>query len=100
MAKRILLINGHPDPRPERLCAALTAAYAEGAAAAGHEVRRLDIGALEFPVIRRADEFVKEPPPDEIVEVQQMVLWCELLVLVHPPWLGGAPALTKGFLEQ
>ena len=42
----ILVINGHPDPSPERLAAALAKAYAEGAETAGHQVRRIDIGAV------------------------------------------------------
>ncbi|HWA60997.1 MAG TPA: hypothetical protein VG939_06460 [Caulobacteraceae bacterium] len=39
--RRILIVNGHPDPAPERLCAALASAYGEAARAAGRETRRL-----------------------------------------------------------
>jgi hypothetical protein len=31
MTRRILIINGHPDPSPQRLCAALTGALARAA---------------------------------------------------------------------
>jgi len=48
MAKRILVINGHPDPRPERFCAGLADAYATAAVAAGHDVRRIALGKLKF----------------------------------------------------
>ena len=54
---RILIVNGHPDPRPATFCAALAAAYAAGAAAGGHEVRRIDIGTLDLPIIHNAAEF-------------------------------------------
>ena len=37
--KRILVINGHPDPAPEHLCAALADAYARGYAFAAGVVR-------------------------------------------------------------
>ncbi|MGZ6009154.1 MAG: NAD(P)H-dependent oxidoreductase, partial [Rhizomicrobium sp.] len=50
MPKRILVINGHPDTRDERFCSGLTKAYVEAAAEAGHEVRRIDVGALSFPL--------------------------------------------------
>ena len=40
---RIAVIDGHPDPAPERLCHALADAYAEGAARGGHEVRRVAV---------------------------------------------------------
>ena len=34
-ARHILVVNGHPDPAPERFCAALCDAYEEGAVEAG-----------------------------------------------------------------
>ncbi len=99
MSERILIINGHPDPRPERLCAAIAEAYGQGAIGAGRQVRRIGVGALEFPLIRSAAAFEDEPPP-AIVEAQALVRWADHLVLVHPLWHGGPPALLKGFLEQ
>ena len=100
MARKILVLNGHPDPRPQRLCAALADAYAAGAGAAGHQVRRIDVGALEFPLIRSFDDFTASPPPPAVREVQDALLWADHLVIVHPLWLGGAPALLKALLEQ
>lgn len=96
----ILVINGHPDPSVERFCAAIARAYERGASAAGHEVRRLDLGALEFPLIRSQDEFAADAPPAVIRAAQEDVRWSEHIVLVFPLWLGGLPALTKGFFEQ
>ena len=54
---RILIIVGHPDPDPSRLCRALADAYTEGAERAGHTVRRIDIATLEFPLLRTMEEF-------------------------------------------
>ncbi|MGH8309106.1 MAG: NAD(P)H-dependent oxidoreductase [Steroidobacteraceae bacterium] len=56
---RILIIDGHPDARPGRFIHALADAYRNGAEAAGHEIRRLDIGALDFPILRTAEDFQK-----------------------------------------
>lgn len=100
MGKRILVINGHPDPSPERFCAALSDAYADAAAKAGAEVRRLAIGALDFPLIRSRAEFEDTDPPACIVAAQQDLTWAQHMVLVHPLWMGSAPALLKGFFEQ
>jgi len=97
---RIALVNGHPDPRPARLCAALCEAYAAGASAAGHEVRRIDVGALDFPLVRDAAAFASPAATPCIVEAQDAILWCQHLVIVHPLWQGGAPAVLKGFVEQ
>ena len=100
MSRRILIINGHPDPAPERFCAALAEAYAGAAIAAGHEVRRLDIGKMEFPLIRSAVAFEDTDPPPPIAAAQQDLAWAEHLVLIHPVWMGATPALLKGFFEQ
>lgn len=100
MAKKILIINGHPDPRAERLCTALCDAYSEGANKAGHDIRRLDVGRLDFPLIRTAAEFTQGPPPGEILAAQKAVIWADHLVVVFPLWLGAPPALLKGFFEQ
>lgn len=100
MVARVLVINGHPDPAAERLCAALAEAYVRGAHRAGHEVRRIDVGAADFPLIRSAADFTQGGPPPAMKVAQEAVAWADHLVLVFPLWLGGAPALLKGFLEQ
>lgn len=99
MAKRILILNGHPDPRVGRFCAALCDAYAAGAEAAGHEVRRLDVGLIETPLLEAAEAFAT-PPPDVLQTVQSAMIRAEHLVIVFPLWLGGVPAKTKALLEQ
>lgn len=100
MAKRILVINGHPDPAPERLSAGLASAYSEGARAKGHDVRRLDVGAMEFPLLRRVQDFTTEPDAAAIRDAREKLGWAEHVVFVFPLWLGGPPALLKAFMEQ
>jgi len=100
MGKRILVLNGHPDPRPQRLCAALALAYADAALAAGHEVRRIAIGAFDFPLLASAEEFASPAEPGVIRNAQDAISWAEHLVFVYPLWLGSQPAKLKGFLEQ
>jgi putative NADPH-quinone reductase len=99
MGKKIVVINGHPDSRPERFCAALAGAYVAGAVAAGHTVRRIDVGALAPAPIRSMQDFADEPPP-AIRQVQENIAWAEHLVLLYPLWLGGPPAVLKAFFEQ
>lgn len=100
MARNVLIINGHPDPRPERMCAALANAYCAGASRAGHRVRRIDVGSLDFPLITSFEDFANGDIPPVIRETQASVTWAQHIVIVHPLWLGGAPAQLKGFLEQ
>ena len=100
MTKRILIINGHPDPSPAHLCAALADAYARGAKAAGHQVERLDVGSLEFTLIRSMADFIGPDIAPDIVKAQDAISRAEHLVIIHPLWLGSAPALMKAFFEQ
>lgn len=100
MARKILIINGHPDPSPERLCAALANAYGAGARAGGHVVKRLDVGAMDFALIGSAESFANATAPKAILEAQQAVVWADHVVIIFPLWLGGLPARLKGFFEQ
>lgn len=100
MPRRILIIVGHPDGSPKRLCRALADAYAEGARSAGHEVRLLDIATLDFPILRTIEEFTERPLPVTLEDAAQAIKDTEHLVFVFPLWLGTMPALLKAFLEQ
>jgi putative NADPH-quinone reductase len=98
--RRIVIVQRHPDPAGGHLCHALADAYAEGAAEAGHEVRRIEVAGLIFPLLRTKAEFEGAGPPPAIAACQADILWAEHLVIVFPLWLGTMPALLKGFLEQ
>jgi len=99
-AQRILVVQGHPDPRPGRLCRALAEAYADAAREAGHQLRVVDVATLDFPLLRSKDEFEHGAVPDTLREAQEAIAWAGHLVIVYPLWLGDMPALLKGFLEQ
>ncbi|MEO8313866.1 MAG: NAD(P)H-dependent oxidoreductase [Pseudomonadota bacterium] len=100
MTHHILIIDAHPDSRPERYVHALAAAYANGASSAGHETRSLALAALRFPLLRSNEEFQAEPTSSVIRDAQQSLLWADHVVILFPLWLGSMPALLKGFLEQ
>jgi putative NADPH-quinone reductase len=100
MARRIAIIQGHPDPAGDRLCHALADAYAAGAEAAALEVRRIEVAKLEFPLLRTQADFEKGSPPASIAAAQEAIRWAEHLVIIYPLWLGMMPALLKAFLEQ
>jgi putative NADPH-quinone reductase len=97
---KIALLEGHPDASGERFCAALAAAYAAGAAIAGHEVRSIRVATLAFPWLKSKHEFEQLPLPAALEEAQAALAWADHLVLVYPLWLGDVPAVLKAFLEQ
>ncbi|WP_277760498.1 NAD(P)H-dependent oxidoreductase [Pseudomonas sp. A34-9] len=98
MGKRILLILGHPSPTS--LCAALADRYAQSALEAGHEVRQLRLGEMDFdPVLREGYQQLQALESD-LSAAQSDILWAEHLTLVYPIWWGGIPALLKGFFDR
>ena len=99
MAK-FTVIEGHPDPSEGRLNQALADRYAEAAVAAGHEVRRIDVARMEFPLLRSADEFTSGAASSEIRAAQADIAWADRLAVFFPLWIGDMPALLKAFVEQ
>jgi putative NADPH-quinone reductase len=100
MSKRILVIQGHPDPAATHLGHALAGAYADAASAAGHSVRWTGVAELDFPLLRSQHEWENAEVPLSLRQAQEDILWAEHLALFFPLWLGDMPALLKGFLEQ
>lgn len=96
--KKILVINGHPNT--ESFNRALADAYISGAEKAGAEVQVLTISELNFnPSLQFGYQQRMELEPD-LVKAQQLILWAEHLVWIHPVWWGGLPAITKGFIDR
>lgn len=100
MPKRIAIIQGHPDATARHFCHALADEYAKGAEDGGHDVMRIEVAALDFPLLRTKQDFEQSRPPEAIRLAQDAVAWADHLVIIYPLWLGSMPALLKGFLEQ
>ena len=100
MAKRIAIIQGHPDPAGHHLLHAMADAYAEAATAAGHQVRRIEVGKLEFSLLRTQVDFETGALPPALVQPREDMRWSEHWVFLFPLWHGTMPAQFKGFLEH
>lgn len=99
-ARRILIVQGHPDASAPHLCHTLAQAYADGARSAGHALRTVHVAALDFPLLRSQREWEQGALPPTLQAAQDDIAWAEHLVFFFPLWLGDMPALLKGFLEQ
>ncbi|MBS7696377.1 MULTISPECIES: NAD(P)H-dependent oxidoreductase [unclassified Chelatococcus] len=100
MSRRIVIIQGHPDPDEQRLCRALADAYVEGAREAGHEISSVDLASLDVPFLRSQSSFENDSVPPNLKPAQEAILAAEHILIVFPLWLGTMPALVKAFLEQ
>lgn len=95
---RIFVVVGHA--RQDTFCEALGEAYARGARGAGHEVEVFALSRMRFdPILREAYVRV-QPLEPELAAAHASMLKADHLVLVFPLWLGGMPAILKGFLER
>ncbi|MBB3021101.1 putative NADPH-quinone reductase [Microvirga lupini] len=97
---RIVIIQGHPSSDSRHFCHAVADAYAQGAAEGGHEVRLISVAGLDFPLLRSKGDWEGAPPPPAVADAQKVLAWAEHFVIIYPLWLGGMPALLKGFMEQ
>ncbi|HEY5663558.1 MAG TPA: NAD(P)H-dependent oxidoreductase [Ilumatobacter sp.] len=98
---RVLLVYCHPDP--ESLVAAARDRALAGLATAGHEVRVTDLYADGFEPALSADEHRSYLTPGvapDLAGHAADLRWAEALVLVHPTWWSGQPALLKGWIDR
>jgi putative NADPH-quinone reductase len=100
MARRILVLEGHPDRGRPHFNHALADAYADAAAAAGHAVERVDLAAVDFPFLRSKADWDRGAVPATLAPIRRAIERAEHVVVFFPLWLGGMPALLKGLLEQ
>ena len=100
MTRRIAIIQGHPDPAGHHLLHAMADVYAGGVIAAGHDVRRIEVAQLEFPLLRTQVEFETGALPPALAQPREDMRWAEHWVFLFPLWHGTMPALLKGFLEH
>ncbi len=95
---KIFILLGNPDA--ETLSGEFATTYEKEAQAAGHEVKRLNIGELHFdPILHKGYKEVQALEPDLLL-VQENMRWCDHFVLIYPLWWSGLPALLKGLWDR
>lgn len=98
MVKKIVLINGHPNPQSFNF--GLAEAYKKGAIESKAEVKEITLAHLQFnPNLQFGYQKPTELEPD-LLEAWEKIKWADHLVWIHPVWWGGLPALTKGFIDR
>ncbi len=99
MSKKIFILMGNPD-KEGTLSSQIADTYENEAKAAGHEVRRTNLGDLQFdPILHKGYKVIQPLEPD-LLKVQEDMKWAEHFVLVYPVWWSAMPALLKGFIDR
>lgn len=96
--KKILIINGHPDP--ESYNNALFEAYKHGAESSGFEVDTIIINDLQFQSNLSYGYRQRTELEPDLIKAREQILWADHLVWIFPVWWGGPPAILKGFLDR
>lgn len=99
MSKKIFILMGNPD-KEGTLSNELADVYEREARAAGHDVRRANIGDVAFdPILHKGYRVIQELEPD-LLKMQDDMRWADHLVLIYPLWWSGTPALLKGLFDR
>ena len=101
-AARVLLVIGHG--REDSLCHRLLEAAREAVVAKGAQARVQDLLADGFDPILRLPPGARSALPEHgcpaARRYQEDVKWMDALVVVHPVWWFGPPAILKGWVDQ
>jgi len=95
---KVLVILGHP--RNPSLCSALANAYENGALAAGLEVEKIDLGAIDFDLDVHPVSPRDQPLEPDLEHALELIKWADHVTFIYPAWWGVGPARLKGFLDR
>jgi NAD(P)H dehydrogenase (quinone) len=98
----ILIIYAHPNE--ESFCSAIKEKLVEGLEVNKNIVRIHDLYSSNFNPKLSKTELVGDPKTltgyKTIEKYQQDIIWANLIIIIHPAWWYGAPAILKGYFDR
>jgi NAD(P)H dehydrogenase (quinone) len=99
---KTLVIVGHPNPVSFNKSGILTT-VTEALMAKGHEVVVRDLYEMGFnPILSGADfaSFQTGQMPADIKAEQDYISWATNIIVIHPTWWIGRPAIVQGYYDR
>lgn len=95
--KKIVVINA--NPKSDSLCKSIAQHYSR-VAGIKHELKHIDIADMNFELnLHQGYEKILPLEPD-LLHFQQMIQWCDHVVIISPVWWGNIPAKFKGVIDR
>jgi putative NADPH-quinone reductase len=96
--KKILILDCHPNK--DSFCAALAEEYSKGAKEGKFDVKFIKLRDLKFDNILHYSSGTDQKLEPDLVKQQELLTWCNHLVVITPVWWNGVPGLFKGYLDR
>ncbi|MCD5381175.1 MAG: NAD(P)H-dependent oxidoreductase [Candidatus Pacebacteria bacterium] len=97
-SKKIVIVCGHPDA--DSFTGSMIDTYQSAAEEAEHDVRRFNLGEMQFdPILHKGYKEIQQLEPD-LVELQLAITECDHVVIGYPNWWCTMPALLKGTFDR
>ncbi|EPR67686.1 NAD(P)H-dependent oxidoreductase [Cyclobacterium qasimii] len=98
---KYLVIYAHPNP--QSLNGHLREIIVKLLEDRGHEVRIRDLYHLKFNPVLSLEDMEGQRRGQVCVEVkteQDFITWADCLLVIHPIWWTGLPAILKGYIDR
>lgn len=97
----ILAVYAHPSPKSFNR--AILNAVVEEAKHKGHEITVRDLYGERFQPVLTNDDFVafsRGEIPDDVKAEQDALRRADVVIIIHPIWWFGLPAIIKGWIDR
>jgi len=98
----ILIIFAHPNE--ESFCSAIKKKLVEGLEENKNDVRIHDLYYSNFNPSLSKIELIGDPKTladyKTILNYQQDINWANVIIIIHPAWWYGVPAILKGYFDR
>jgi NAD(P)H dehydrogenase (quinone) len=95
---KILVVIGHQNQ--QSYCQAIAQRAIDEMKSLGHEVIFHDLYAEGFDPILTQEELDADKPAQDVQRYIDELLDCDGIMIVHPNWWGGPPAMLRGWVDR